>query len=201
MPAEAVLRALRHVWLTLEPLGMPMAVVGGIALATWRHVRATRDVDLLLGVGEHDPNAALDRLRAADVRPKGDPAVRTIGQLDVVQLSYEPPDVFVDLKIDLLLAKSGYHLEALDRRVLTRLPELDVEIAVLACEDMILHKLLAGRIIDRADAAGLLRANRSSLDLDYLTHWIGTLSLTRQFDEIWDEALPGEPLPDVEKRP
>jgi hypothetical protein len=33
MPAEAVLRALRHVWLTLEPLDLPMAVMGGIALA------------------------------------------------------------------------------------------------------------------------------------------------------------------------
>ena len=42
MPADAVLRALRHVWLTLEPLDLPMAVMGGIALATWKIVRATR---------------------------------------------------------------------------------------------------------------------------------------------------------------
>ena len=198
MPAEAVLRALRHVWLTLEPLELPMAVVGGIALAAWKHVRATRDVDLLLGVGQHDPKAALNRLRAADVRPKGDPAARSIGRLDVIQLLYEPPDTFVDLQIDLLLAKSGYHLGALDRRVLTRLPDLDLEIAVLACEDMILHKLLAGRIIDRADAAGLLRANRRSLDLDYLTRWIGALSLTQQFGEIWSEALPEERIGFIE---
>jgi len=51
MPAEPLLRALRHVWVTLEPLGLPMAVMGGIAVAASKHVRATQDVDLLLGAG------------------------------------------------------------------------------------------------------------------------------------------------------
>ena len=36
---------------------------------------------------------------------------------------------------------------------------LDVTLDVLACEDLLLHKLLAGRVIDRVDAAALIRAN------------------------------------------
>jgi hypothetical protein len=60
---------------------------------------------------------------------------------------------------------------------------------------LILHKLLAGRIIDRADAAALLRINRRSLDLDYLTAWTARLSLARELAEVWGEALPNEPLP------
>lgn len=197
MPADAVIRSLRHVWLTLEPLELPMAVMGGIALAAWKYVRATRDVDLLLGIGEQDPTELLQRLEAAEIRPKRDPPTMTLGQLDVMQLLYEPPDAFLDLQIDLLLAKRGYHLDALERRVLTQLPDLDISIAALACEDLILHKLLAGRIIDRADAAALLRANRQSLDLDYLAHWTRGLKLTQEFTEVWNEALPGEPLPDI----
>lgn len=195
MPAEAVLRSLRHVWLTLEPLKLPMAVTGGIALATWKHVRATRDVDLLLGIAEHDPHDVLERLHAAKIRPKRDPPVSTIGRLDVIQLLYEPPETFLDLQIDLLLARSGYHLDALERRVPIRLPDLDITVAVLACEDLLLQKLLAGRIIDRADAAGLLRANRGSIDLDYLIRWTRDLELTQQFTEVWKDALPGELLP------
>ena len=46
MHGEAVIRTLRHVWVTLEPLELPMAVTGGIAMAAWKLVRATRDVDL-----------------------------------------------------------------------------------------------------------------------------------------------------------
>jgi len=198
MPADAVLRALRHVWLTLEPLERPMAVMGGIAMATWKSVRATRDVDLLLETQEHDPDDLLARLRAAGVRPKREPPTTTLGELDMMQLLYEPPDTFVDLQIDLFLARSPYHLQALGRRVFTRLADLDVEIAVLACEDLILHKLLAGRIIDRADAAALLRANRRSLDLDYLVRCTRTLKLTREFTEAWSEALPEEPPPAVD---
>jgi hypothetical protein len=42
-----LLRALKHVWVALQPLNLPMAVMGGIAVAAWKHVRATQDVDLL----------------------------------------------------------------------------------------------------------------------------------------------------------
>ena len=195
MPADAVVRALRHVWLSLKPLDVPVAVMGGIALAAWKYIRATQDVDLLLGIEQHDPNQLLQTLRAAGIRAKRDPPVTTLGQLEMIQLVYEPPETYVDLQIDLFLAKSRYHDEALRRRVPMQLENLDVEIAVLACEDLILHKLLAGRIIDRADAAALLRANRAALDIGYLLRWVGHLELKTEFTETWGEAFPGESLP------
>ena len=199
MPADAVLRSLRHLWVTLEPLKLPMAVIGGIALAAWKHVRATRDVGLLLGIAEHDLNDVFGRLRAAEIRPKHDPPVRSVGELDVVQLLYEPPETFLDLQIDLLLARSGYHLDALERRIPTQLPDLDIEIAVLACEDMILHKLVSGRIIDRVDAAALLRANRGTLNLGYLALRTHTLDIGKEYAHVWNDAFPGEPVPNTEE--
>jgi len=201
MPAEAVIRALRHVWLSLEPLDVPVAVMGGLALATWKYVRATRDVDLLVHFGENDTGEVLQRLRAADIRPKRDPPVTKLGQLDVVQLLYEPPESFLDLQIDLFLATSEYHLGALERRTAVCLPDVDIEIAVLTCEDLILHKLLSGRVIDRADAAGLLRANRESLELEYLTQWVGRLKLGAELREVWKDAFPEEELPGATASP
>ena len=65
-------------------------------------------------------------------------------------------------------------------------------IYVLACEDLIINKPLAGRIIDRADAAALVRANHETLDKAYFKDWIPRLRLDREFAEIWSEALPGE---------
>lgn len=195
MPAEAVVRSLRHAWQTLQPLKLPMAVVGGLALATWKYIRATRDVDLLVAVGEGGLDEILDRLRAADVRPRRDPPVTRLGQLEIAQFLYEPPETFLDLQIDLLFARSDYHLEALARRVPVRLPDLDIEIAVLACEDLILNKLLAGRIIDRVDVVGLLRANRDEIDFPYLTRWAQSQGVTADLRGAWSEAFPGEPLP------
>ena len=58
-------------------------------------------------------------------------------------------------------------------------------------------ELLAGRMIDRADAAALLRANRESLDCDYLLHWIKALELRAAWTEVRIEAFPEQPPPDI----
>ena len=70
--------------------------------------------------------------------------------------------------------------------------ELGFEVNLLACEDLILHKLLAGRMIDLADAAALLRANRATIDLAYLRQWIEANQLNSDLARVWDEAFPGE---------
>ena len=195
MAGETVLRALRHVWLTLQSLNVPAAVVGGIAMAAWKYVRATKDIDFLIAVGSDDVSWLLERLAEAGIRPRRDPPSVSLGQLDVIQLLYESPESFLEIEVDLLIARSEYYRRALQRRVATRLPDFDMEIGVLTCEDLILNKLQAGRIIDRADAATLLRANRESLDLGYLLQWVRNLQLTSELAEIWKEALPGEPMP------
>src|SRR5438046_5804634 len=46
--ASEVVRALRHAWESLQEIGVPAAVMGGLAVSTWKHLRATQDVDLLV---------------------------------------------------------------------------------------------------------------------------------------------------------
>ncbi|MCX7424076.1 MAG: hypothetical protein NTW96_00310 [Planctomycetia bacterium] len=70
---------------------------------------------------------------------------------------------------------------------------LAIEIAVLACEDLILHKLLAGRIIDLADTVALLRANRQTLELEYLNRWATSLEINRELADVWKEAFSERP--------
>ncbi len=84
MPAEPLLRALKHVWLTLEPLRFPMAVMGGIAVAASKHVRATQDVELLVGVGASESARILERLGEAGVRPKRQPPVLALGAFQII---------------------------------------------------------------------------------------------------------------------
>jgi hypothetical protein len=195
MLAHEVVLALKHVWTTLESLNVPMAVMGGVALSAWKHLRATQDVDLLIGLEGRDYETILQTLATAKMRAKRQPPILTLGRLRIVQLLYEPPGTFLDIQIDLLLADCEYQQEALRRRTVVHLPDLDLAVAVLSCEDMILHKVLAGRIVDRADAAKLLRVNQTSLDLDYLRHWSQKLSLSKELLEIWQEAFPGQSPP------
>jgi hypothetical protein len=190
-----VLAALRQVWTALEPLDIPIAVMGGLAVSAWGHLRNTQDVDVLVGVERARFDSVLQAVRPAGFRPKSRPVLFRIEQQNIAQLLYTPPDIQWDIQVDLLLVSTNYQKTALNRRVTTQLSGLDIPIAVLSCEDLILHKLIAGRVIDRADAAMLLRENRDEIDMDYLTDWIRRLALHSEFAEIWREAFPSEAPP------
>jgi hypothetical protein len=118
-----------------------------------------------------------------------------LGSVRVVQLLYEPKEAFLDIQIDLLLAESRFHREALARRVPTRLSDLDLDFFTVSCEGLLILKMNAGRIIDRADAAALLRLNRAGLDVPCLLRWVTQLNLGAEWAEIWSEAVPEEPRP------
>jgi hypothetical protein len=57
---------------------------------------------------------------------------------------------------------------------------------------LIVFKLAAGRIVDLADAAALLRANRDTLDLDSLRSECQRNVLGKELARVWDEAFPDE---------
>ena len=195
MAGSVVLKGLRHVWVTLDQLGFPLALMGGLALSIWKHVRATRDIDLLISLGQADVEFVLAELSRAGIRTKHQPPVLDLHSVRIIQLLYEPPESFTDLQIDLLLVESEYHERALARRVSAHVAEIDLDIQVLSCEDLVLHKLIAGRIIDKADAVALLRANRKTLDLGYLSSWVSRLQLDSEWFEIRREAFGDEPTP------
>jgi hypothetical protein len=194
MAADLLIKALRVIWTALQAMDIPVSVMGGLAMSLWKYPRATRDVDLLVGVNVQQANGLLEKLKPLGMRTKHSPPIISVGQLNIIQLLYEQPEAFLDVQIDLLLAEQPYQLAALKRSAPASLPDLDIKVAVLTCEDLILHKMLAGRIIDMADVANLLKQNISSLDLDYLTGWIKNQNLSTEFKSIWREAMPDEPL-------
>src|SRR5581483_7231518 len=108
----------------------------------------------------------------ARIRTKHQPPVTDLGSVRIVQLLYEPKGAFLDIQIDLLLAESAFQREALARRIPVRLSDLDLNLYTLSCEDLLILKMNAGRLIDRADGAALLRLNRAGLDLMYLLAWV-----------------------------
>jgi hypothetical protein len=192
---EATIKTLDHAWKTLEPLQVPMAVMGGLALAKWKSIRATRYVDLLVDPGDTPIDNLIQQLQGAGFRAKrSDPVIR-LTDAEFIQLWYEPPETLIDVQVDFMLARTPFQKEAVARRV--RIPDkgLGFETAVVSCENLILLKLCAGRLIDRADAVDLLRANRNSLDVDYLLQWAERLDLSRDVADVWAEALPDEKFP------
>ena len=60
---------------------------------------------------------------------------------------------------------------------------------------LIVIKLLAGRIIDQADAAMLLRENRREIDFERLQQEVINQGLVANYQFIWRDAFPDEPEP------
>jgi hypothetical protein len=193
LAGEAVREALNHVWSVLQASGHPCGLMGGVALTVWNHPRATRDVDFLIDVDATQINPVVDQLRASGCRPKRSPPLVTVGSHHFMQFLYTPPEEFYDVQVDLLLAESEFQKSAMARRVARELHGVHGTVDVLNCDDLILFKLLAGRMIDRADAAMLLRENREEIDVDYLRAWVARLGLEHELEQIWDEAFGSEP--------
>jgi hypothetical protein len=191
--ASAVADALNRVWAALAPLNLPMALMGGLAVAVWKHPRNTRDVDVLVDLRDRNLDELVEAMERAGMRSKRQPPVLQVGDQRLIQLLYSAPGTFLDVQIDVLLADNAYQKEALTHAKTVKL-DGEHEIAVLSCEDLIIHKLLAGRIIDSADVAALLRANRAGLDRAYLKRWLGQLNLLTDLESIWHETFPSEPL-------
>ena len=195
MVARLLLSTLRHVAELLNREGIPWAVAGGVALSVWDHLRYTKDADFLISVADRDVDTMLAAFQNGGLRPKRYPPIITVGEQRFVQFLYQPDETDFDIQVDFLFAEQTFQQEALARRVATAFPEWNSNAFVLTCEDLIVFKLVAGRIIDLADAAALLRANRHALDYSLLRHECTSLGLLAEFSRIWEEAFPGTNMP------
>ena len=85
MAASAVTDALKRVWAALEPLNLPMALMGGLAVAVWKHPRNTRDVDILVDVRDGNLDELVESMKRAGMRSKREPPVLLVGDQRVIK--------------------------------------------------------------------------------------------------------------------
>ncbi len=187
MATEAVLQTLQNLWDVLEASGTPAAVAGGLALATWKHPRTTFDVDVLLIADGKMLEVLTQRLFKAGFARKRNPPV-DLGDTELLQFCFEPDGAFIEVQVDLLVAKSAYARDAISRSVVLTEEALGFRVKVLGCEDLIVLKLLAGRIIDLADAAALVRANAKTLDESLLDRLASQLRVGSLLEKVRAEA-------------
>ena len=195
MASEGVLATLHQGWDALASLDSPMALIGGLALTAWNHARYTRDADVLIAIDRRRIDEVVLRLKQAGFHPKHSPPALTIDGQTILQFMYQPEDALLPFQFDVLLADAHFQRDYLIRAVERRLPGSDQPIQVVRPDDLIIMKLSAGRIIDRADAAMLLRENRDEIDFERLQMAVRSLELTADYDAIWRDAFPDEPMP------
>lgn len=138
---------------------MIWGVCAGAAAHLYGDRRPLQDVDLLVAPGQLAVVVKLLQQQQKAV------------QFDGQRILWRGIKVFDDLSIKRQGTTHPYILDATMAARLRRMRLLGANVAVLAPEDVLLHKILLGRGAeqgkhDLADAAGIFR--RQKLDLDYL---------------------------------
>jgi len=160
-----LLRAAAEAARFLDAQGISYAVIGGLALQRWGEPRMTWDVDITVLVPverlETFVDAVLSRFnpRIPDTREF---ALRH--RVLLVQTGEGMP-------IDISLGIPGYEEEALERAVWVDFPEVG-KLRLIAPEDLIIHKCVAGRPRDVEDVEGILIRQHLRLDLGLMRNWL-----------------------------
>jgi hypothetical protein len=170
----------------LDGAGIPYMVIGGQAVLVHGEPRLTRDIDVTLGVNSSTFARILALGSSIGLSPSVSDVERFVQRTNVLPLSSESTGI----RVDLIFSFTPYEAQAIERAI--SIPILDIPVRFATAEDLIIHKLVAGRPRDFEDMRGIL-SRQKHLDETYLKHWLPTFrevvgrDLLRELDSIKSE--------------
>jgi hypothetical protein len=149
----------------LEARRIPFMLIGGQAVLLHGEPRLTQDVDVTMGVGPDRVHDILGACGALDLEPLPDDPRAFVRETFVLPAA----EAATGVRIDLIFSTTPYEAQAIERAVFVDVGSREVPFAT--AEDLLLHKLFAGRPRDLEDAAGVVRRKGPELDWEYLGRW------------------------------
>ena len=149
------------------------AVFGAVAANVYRNsARTTQDLDLLVSL---DAQGMARLAEAAEAAGWSRHVLHPDGSM--LRLSHPRYGA-----VDLIAVEIEYQREAI-RRAQQQPIDDDTSVKVLAVEDVIIHKAIAGRYRDDADVESILEAV-PELDEAYLNRWLEFWGVRNRFEAI-----------------
>jgi hypothetical protein len=180
---------LKKISLILDASKFPYMIIGGQAVLLYGEPRLTRDIDITLG-------ASLERLSDIIRLVEGNGLEILVDPLEFTPNTLVLPcrDLETGIRVDFIFSWSAYEEQALRRVRTVDLSGIGVKFASL--EDVIIHKVIAGRPRDWEDVRLLLVKN-PDFDQQYIESWLQQFdealgeSFKRQFQQVWQESKSG----------
>jgi hypothetical protein len=154
----------------LAGANVPFMLIGGQAVLLHGEARLTQDIDVTLGVDPDRLTDVVSACTAAGLRPLPDDLEPFVRRTFVLPAEDDQSRV----RVDLIFSTTPYERQAIMRAVTVELGGTAVPFA--AAEDLILHKLFAGRPRDIEDAIGVVRRKGAEVDWLYLNEWARAFS-------------------------
>jgi hypothetical protein len=176
----------------LEELRIPFATGGSLASSVHGLARATRDIDLLVGLAEAHVPQVIDRLRAAEFYIDDLAAREAVRRGSSFNIIYQP----TVYKVDLFIAADAFAEQQLARRVVDTVDGFAVPMT--SAEDTLIAKLNWYRMGGESsgqqwrDICGIIAIQREALDMDYVRKWCEHFQVTDLLERALISAETGE---------
>lgn len=168
-------RLLAQLAQALEARQIPYMLIGGQAVLLYGEPRLTRDIDVTLGVNTDRLDDVLEMLQELGWQPLPKEVHEFVRKTLVLPCQAENA-----VRVDFIFSFSPYERQAIQRA--RRVPFGDTKVAFAAVEDLLIHKMIAGRPRDLEDILAVLRKT-PALDVEYLRAWLV------QFEEALQRPL------------
>jgi predicted nucleotidyltransferase len=159
---------LKKVAISLDASGIPYMIIGGQAVLLHGEPRLTRDIDITLGITTEKLDVVLNLIGNVGLKPLVDPDDFTLQTMVLPCQHLESP-----IRVDFIFSFSPYERQAMERVCLVEMEGITVKFA--SAEDLVIHKVFAGRPRDMEDVKSILIKN-PDMDFLYIRQWLNELS-------------------------
>jgi len=159
-------RLIKKIAINLDKDKIPYMIIGGQAVLLYGTPRLTRDIDITLGV-DTDSFSSLEKLclrMNLKILPKN--PKNFVKDTKVLPCEENK----LRIRVDFIFSFTLYERLAIERTKEVLMEGYPIKFA--SCEDVIIHKMLAGRAIDEEDIKNILLKNKNKLNLKYVKSWL-----------------------------
>jgi len=178
-------KLLSKIALCLDKHSLPYMIIGGQAVLLYGEPRLTRDIDITLGVNVDHLDRLLTAVHELSLKPLPQDIESFVGETMVLPTL----DKHTGIRVDFIFSYTPFETNAIQRAKTVII--LGQNIAFASPEDLIIHKIFAGRPRDFEDVRMILMKN-PNLDISYIRKWLKEFdqsSETKEFLKNFEEIL------------
>ena len=181
---EEILASLGSV---LYRYSIPYMIIGGQAVLLYGEPRATRDIDITLGIDTDRLDEMLQLADELSLRTLPNEIKEFVLETMVLPCLHEETGI----RVDFIFSFTPYEAQAM-KRVNKKMIQ-GIEVCFASPEDVIIHKIFAGRPRDIEDVRSILLRN-ADIDMKYIRSWLDEFDLAseehgfrKRFEDIFRE--------------
>jgi len=154
-------------------------IIGGQAVLIYGEPRLTKDIDVTLGIGLEGLPKIKALVKSLDLKP----LVSNIDRFAKETMVFPVLDEKSGIRVDFIFSFSPYEHQAIERAGKIAMGRTKVKFAAL--EDVVIHKMVAGRPRDMEDIRIILLKNPGH-DSKYIEKWLMEFDLSLEKNYLND---------------